>query len=1051
MATRGLSSNEAKIASMGSLLSVETANAIDNVSASFLAGIRSIFSLGVTDFEKRETVTIFVDGISTFWLPLTLIKLSSELLGVSNSLLLLTLGSVVPFAIALRKVFIVLPCPKIAEIVSNSTLVGILVVLIIFSKSSFGNIWQTVVFCLMIWVWLVLASMLARLHVSRKDSHLSPIFHFPLIGISGALSAVSMVYALKSISLTDCLAISVLDPVISGVAGIIFFGDFRKKLHAKFLRILSFLILSVVVYFLDAQSVSAGHLLFALGRLILAFRSIWLKKSFFNESKAVALDDPIETRLFPVLPTPPRRHAFSGFPAPILSRLDSIFLSGLTDTDIHSIGPKGTEDLLILTDCTYLLPIASLSCWLLEQSTSLATGLSVQVPGRWNGLIWLFLGLIVMSLAVQPWAVSRKLFDRGSCPKKWAVRPVLLCIPFFIVDLLYMNFAISRLQLVVASVGLVCLGIYREGISDVFHRRKVLAAASALYFYQPSTLRAPQRACVSEFVQMQSTSVVEDLLMETAIYHGNNIKELVKQVRGEVWDPRPSATAAWKLAVSLVSKSLTYRKAQKLKENDHRILLVDGLRNIVDDVISRAVEAASGDGVLLARASHVSEISSKKSVFKKMTQILNKSKSPVKRNDGGIIGLAFSGGALRSVAELSAELPGTIPTSPKRQFVPSLPSPLSVLLTLGSSNFQLESDEPAVSVVEQLRGLDIVSVSAGGSVAFAIRSNGEVFAWGSNKALEAGFRDDVTFAEVPNLVKLIRNYEITNIASTQASIAQSYSLALVGSGQVLSFGTSHDGALGLDETRTIPQIIRFTNSLKIKAIACGLRHSLLLDVHGSVWAFGDNQDRQLASSTLMRTSDPTIIEGLINVKMIASGDSHCLAVDATDQVWTWGLNSGGQLGLGSYESKSVPVRIQRLSNETDIVSIACGSQHSVIVSKSGRKVWTWGNGISGQLGLSSSVSRALADESSKSVPTVVASLSLTRKIVQVSAAGNHTMLLDEGGEVLVSGDNTYGQLGLIRQANVNEFVVVPALKLYHARYISTAETQSLCLATSGSN
>lgn len=60
----------------------------------------------------------------------------------------------------------------------------------------------------------------------------------------------------------------------------------------------------------------------------------------------------------------------------------------------------------------------------------------------------------------------------------------------------------------------------------------------------------------TRFLERTSTDDYGNMLLETAIGHGTNIRELARDMSVSVWDPSPSSTAAWKLAFSLVTKSL---------------------------------------------------------------------------------------------------------------------------------------------------------------------------------------------------------------------------------------------------------------------------------------------------------------------------------------------------------------------------------------------------------------------------------------------------------------------------------------------------------------
>ena len=105
--------------------------------------------------------------------------------------------------------------------------------------------------------------------------------------------------------------------------------------------------------------------------------------------------------------------------------------------------------------------------------------------------------------------------------------------------------------------------------------------------------------------------------------------------------------------------------------------------------------------------------------------------------------------------------------------------------------------------------------------------------------------------------------------------------------------------------------------------------------------------------------------GTVSVVQIACGDNHCMALTRGGKLFSWGDNQHGQLGQGSSEKAlSAPQPIECL-HSLPIRHIACGGQHSFLVSHSGA-VYAWGKNNKGQLGL--------GDTDDRRFPTQVRSL-----------------------------------------------------------------------------
>ena len=106
------------------------------------------------------------------------------------------------------------------------------------------------------------------------------------------------------------------------------------------------------------------------------------------------------------------------------------------------------------------------------------------------------------------------------------------------------------------------------------------------------------------------------------------------------------------------------------------------------------------------------------------------------------------------------------------------------------------------------------------------------------------------------------------------------------------------------------------------------------------------------------------VEGIPEkVKQVSAGGDkdagHSAALTELGNVYVWGCDRWQQLGLGSADAGGVGYTWEggRLWQNTpqrawvkNIKHIACGSDHTVALSKDGSTVYTWGRGEHGQLG-----------------------------------------------------------------------------------------------------
>ncbi len=145
--------------------------------------------------------------------------------------------------------------------------------------------------------------------------------------------------------------------------------------------------------------------------------------------------------------------------------------------------------------------------------------------------------------------------------------------------------------------------------------------------------------------------------------------------------------------------------------------------------------------------------------------------------------------------------------------------------------------------------------------------------------------------------------------------------------------------------------------------------------------------------------------GLIDV-----GLSHACAILTAGEVRCWGLNTAGQLGqgdtapIGDNEHPDAAAAV-RLGAGRRAVQIALGSSHTCALLDDGT-VRCWGLNTVGQLGQANTAPVG-DDETPDAVPPV----SLGGRAVAISAGGDNTCAVLDGGTARCWGPDTYGQLG----------------------------------------
>jgi alpha-tubulin suppressor-like RCC1 family protein len=258
----------------------------------------------------------------------------------------------------------------------------------------------------------------------------------------------------------------------------------------------------------------------------------------------------------------------------------------------------------------------------------------------------------------------------------------------------------------------------------------------------------------------------------------------------------------------------------------------------------------------------------------------------------------------------------------------------------------------------------ITAVTARRRGAFALASDGTVWAWGSNWA--GGVGDNTTtdrYAPVRVLGPGGIGY-LSNITAVAGGGNDYATLALKDDGTVWAWGRNYYGQLGDNTTSNslIPVQVLGPDGIgylsNITAIDTSGYHSIALKGDGTVWAWGANYYGQLGDNTTSNRLIPVQVLGpggigyLSNITAIAAGYNHNLALSSDGTLWAWGQNYYGQLGDNTTADSPVPVEVTGPDGAgyiTNITAIAAGNTHSVAVRDDGT-LWAWGWNYYGELG-----------------------------------------------------------------------------------------------------
>ncbi len=263
------------------------------------------------------------------------------------------------------------------------------------------------------------------------------------------------------------------------------------------------------------------------------------------------------------------------------------------------------------------------------------------------------------------------------------------------------------------------------------------------------------------------------------------------------------------------------------------------------------------------------------------------------------------------------------------------------------------------------------------------------------------------------------------IASTilKKVVASALNTAVIdNAGNLYTAGDNERGQLGRKLGSYIYEdsvLTKVDTSAKITDVAMGAKHLVVLDENGDVWTAGANPYGELGTDVNVGKSygenatltKVTVGDGSVKIKAVAAGQYHTILIDENGGVWTAGLNSSGQLGrsnnVGNSTQNAVFQKVDGL-DAVKIVSAAGGAAHTILLDEDGN-VWTAGTSNYNVLGRQTegTPNKVTSNPTFEKVTDGISGV----KITAIAAGSYHNVLLDENGNVWTVGSNLYGELG----------------------------------------
>ena len=240
----------------------------------------------------------------------------------------------------------------------------------------------------------------------------------------------------------------------------------------------------------------------------------------------------------------------------------------------------------------------------------------------------------------------------------------------------------------------------------------------------------------------------------------------------------------------------------------------------------------------------------------------------------------------------------------------------------------------------------------------------------------------------------------------QVACGGEHTLVLMDTGEVLSCGSNTAGQLGLGQGS--PKMSARLNRLNLppaQAVSAGFCHSAAI-CSDRLYMWGDCSQGQLGQGRRQKqVPEPQLLDVGGPVRAVALGRWHSLVL-SLGTVWAFGWGRFGVLAQGQKDMDNHvhPVKIEGLP--APIHLLASGAVHCGAVCGPNRECYMWGRGNLGRLGLD------LRGEANVATPKPLPGL----QDVTALALGGDFSAAKAAGEWWVWGKNEEGQLG---QGNAN--------------------------------
>jgi alpha-tubulin suppressor-like RCC1 family protein len=218
-------------------------------------------------------------------------------------------------------------------------------------------------------------------------------------------------------------------------------------------------------------------------------------------------------------------------------------------------------------------------------------------------------------------------------------------------------------------------------------------------------------------------------------------------------------------------------------------------------------------------------------------------------------------------------------------------------------------------------------VSFGYNFCHAVKTDNSIWSWGRNTSTGVLGHNNTTNRSSPVQIGALTDW--AQVSSGGSSSA----LAVKTNGTLWAWGSNSDGGLGdgtaIDKSSPV-QIGALTNWSQS---SMGVATAAALKTDGTLWAWGYAAQGNIGDGTTIARSSPVQIGASTDWSLVessqnspSSGQNFTTALKTNGTLWSWGFNGGGQLGDNTTVNRSSPIQI---GSDTAWTFTTTGGKHTL--------------------------------------------------------------------------------------------------------------------------